>query len=91
MNNVMTRRDFLKKSVLVSAAFCLFGRSSLVRADASVIDNLGGSNGIFTGDSPPSTNSSYLYWLDTSGGQNILKFRPARNVSAWKPVSSVWS
>lgn len=91
MGAVITRREFLKKSLLLSAAIALCGRSAIINADAAVLDNLGGGNGISMGNSAPNTGSPYLFWLDTSGGKKIMKSRPSRQSSSWTPISSVWS
>lgn len=90
MEAEMTRREFIQKFLVLSAAIAVFGKDAIVQADATVVDNLGGSNGISIGSAAPLQSSPYLFWLDT-GNSSILKFRRARTSGNWENVSSVWS
>lgn len=87
----ITRREFMQKFLVLSAAIALLGKEAVITADAAVVDNLGGGNGISMGSTAPLTSSSYLFWLDTSQGNGVMKSRASRNSSVWTPVSSVWS
>lgn len=92
MSTEMTRREFLKKSLLLSAAALLFGKNHLMNTEAAITDNLGGAGkGISIGNTQPDTSSPYLVWINTSGNQNVMKYRKSRDTSSWTNVSSVWS
>lgn len=83
----MSRKDFLKISILGALGTALLTRGTVLHPEAAVKDNLGsGSSGIKVSGSAPS-NKGYL-WIDTSaGGRGVAKYW---NGSAWTPTASVW-
>lgn len=46
---------------------------------------------VYVGNTAPAANTPYLLWVDTSDGNNFLKFRSSTESATWTQVSSVWN
>lgn len=46
---------------------------------------------VFVGSTAPNANTPYLLWVDTTDGNNFLKFRTDVSSTNWVQVSSVWN
>lgn len=83
-SNIVTRKEFLKKTMIGAMAIALFGKVSFNVADAAyVTDNLDGS-GNHVGTTAPSNKK--MTWVDT-GNSGVMKYWDG---SAWTPIRSTW-
>lgn len=55
----------------------------------SIIENC--SSTVYVGSTAPAANTRYLLWVDTTSGNNYLKFRTSVSSTTWTQVSSVWN
>lgn len=83
-SNVMSRREFLKKTGLGALALVLFGKFEVGNVEAATVsDNLSGG-GSHIGETPPSNVK--MTWIDT-GNDGVMKYYDG---SQWTPIRSTW-
>lgn len=85
--NLITRKEFLKKAFLGGFAIMLASKFGIPKVEAAgpavVTDNRSGG-GIHIGTSAPANQK--LGWIDT-GNYGVMKYW---NGSGWTPIRSTW-
>lgn len=84
MANMISRRDFLKKSAVGVLSLALVGKLGLDTVHAATVtDNLN-SAGIHRGTSAPADTN--MGWIDT-GNSGVMKYWDG---TKWTPIRSTW-
>lgn len=79
-----------KLATIIGAIRALFiGLNTQISSHETKLTNV--STAVYVGSTAPVANTPYLLWVDTTSGNNYLKFRTAVSSATWTQVSSVWN